>query len=194
MWDWEFDLGDMFGGGDLDFSELPMMDAPLFEMPLQMGPDVNLPDIFSNLDFGDNIDQGGGWNPGSGGGGLGGLSGLLSGAKGLGGLFGGGGGLDLMSILGLAGMIGGGLNANNATNKASDELKNAAKESNEFAINTIGGARDDFKPYMGAGTDALAGIQALLASPESKKKFAPLASHQMKPMKGSMTLAQLAAR
>lgn len=109
-------------------------------------------------------------------------------------LFGGSGGMDLMSLLGLLGMGAGALNANHATNQASQQLQDAANKANDFATTTIGGARDDFKPYQSAGTDALSGIQALLASQADKPKFTPLKSRQMAPMKGSMTLAQLAAR
>jgi hypothetical protein len=199
MWD-DIDLNELFAGGDLDFSELQLDFSelpeyqPLFELQQQMGPDVNLTDWMSD------------WAPGGGdilsqlqnaGGNGGDSSGLLSGLKGL---LGGGGkgggafgmGSDILSLLGLLGAGAGAWNANKQTDKASEAGKQAAKDANAFALEQIGGARKDFLPYQTAGTDALAGIQALLGG--DKKSFAPLKSHQMKPLKGSMSLAQLAAR
>lgn len=176
MWD-DYDwLTDFFGDDPLDvidFSELPEY-QPLMLEGLSLGPDLNLPDILDDW----LPSLGGGLNLGGGG----------KGGKGPGGLLGGG----LGDILPFLAMLGGGLNANNATKGASEEIKNAAKEANEFAVTTLGGARDDFKPYMTAGTDSLAGIQALLGQPG--QKFTPIKSKQMSPLRGSMTLADLAAR
>jgi hypothetical protein len=200
MWDWpEDDFSwlmddDMFAGGVPDFSELPMMDAPTFDAPLEMESWYGDP-------YGD-------WGGGQGGDGTDGsydfggssvpswLQSALGLGKGGAGLFGKGGGLGADSLLGallpLLGMGAGAWNANKQTDKATEMLQQAAKDANAFAVEQIGGARDAFKPYQTAGTDSLAGIQALLAG--DAKKYTPIKSKQMAPRKGAMTLAQLAAR
>lgn len=136
----------------------------------------------------------GGIKPGSGAGGIGDVLKMLG--------LGNGGMASLLPLL-LAG--GGAFNANNATNKASQQLQDAAKQANQQATDLIGGARSDFQPYMQAGQAALPQLQAMVGNNNMAGLFGPVASqgfakpgsvasHAFSPIKGAMTLADLAKR
>jgi hypothetical protein len=136
-------------------------------------------------------DSGGGFNLGSlfsGGGNA--LSAL---ARGLG-LNGSNAGSLISSLLPILGLAGGAINTNNATNRASQQLQDAARTASDQSTALIGGARDDFKPYMSAGTDALGKLQNM---PQSNlaASVQPLGqSSALADKFKSMTLANLARR
>ena len=185
MWD-DIDWSEIFGGGTPDFTELP----------LGMGPDVNLQDVPDSY-WGDPYAD---WGGGAGGDGsdgssdMGGsglpawLKALMPGGK-------GGKGFDLASLLIPALLGGGGLYlGNKATNKATDELKQGAKDANALAEKLIGGAQANFAPFIGTGTKANADLYALTQQPGLAGKFGPIAAKQLKPIRGSVTLAELSQR
>lgn len=119
------------------------------------------------------------------------LGSLLRGITGGGGA---GGGSLLSSLLPLLGLIGGGINTNNATNRASEQLQGAARQAQDDARGLIGGARDDFKPYQAAGVDALARMQAQPPS-NLAGNYSPIGQESNLADKfKSMTLASLARR
>lgn len=104
------------------------------------------------------------------------------------------GSLNLASILPLLGLVGGTINSNNQTERASEQLQGAARQAQDDATRLIGGARDEFKPYQTAGTDALARMQAAPASALAAN-FGPLGQQSALADKfKSMTLANLARR
>lgn len=121
----------------------------------------------SGADDPDNIDAGGGWNPGSGGGidlssltklfGAAGSSGssVLSSLAKSLGLTNAKGELDLSGLLSLAALLGGGINSINATDKASGQMKEAADQANQQAKDTIGPAQANYTPYITAGQGAI---------------------------------------
>lgn len=174
----EFDWTSVFGGGDPDFSELPEGSTPLFPERYSMGPDVNL-----NEPMGD-------------------FSGsFLKALQGL-----GGGGGDLLKLLGLGNgglgallpLLAGGFgawNANNATKQGTKELQDAASKANDYAEKTIGGAMENFKPFIGTGTKANADLYALTQQPGLASMFTqPIKNRGGVPIRGSVTLAELAKR
>ena len=144
-------------------------------MPWDDGIDWGVDDPLYPVDPGDNIDAGGGWNPGTPtgnediltqaqdeGGGLGNIGGLLSGGssaisgllKSLG-LVNGKGEIDLGGLLSLAGLIGGGVNSINATGKASQQMKDAADQANQQARDTLQPAMANYTPFITAGQGAV---------------------------------------
>lgn len=147
-------------------------------MPWDDGIDWGIDDPLYPVDPGDNIDAGGGWNPGTpnpgtdpltdaqdeGGGSGGGfdLSKLLGGGAGaLGGLgkalglVGKDGGLDMGGLLSLLALFGGGINSINATGKASDQMQQAAEKANQQATDTLKPAMANYQPYIDAGHGAV---------------------------------------
>jgi hypothetical protein len=136
---------------------MPFMEQPNFDIGLGMGPDFNPPDWLNQVDFGDNIDQGGGWNPGSGGG-LGGLlgagkglGGLLGGGKGLGGLLGGAGGLDLTSLLAMLGMGYGGYKGNQASKEPAVHRHGQERSERPVRADATTGTRRQVRATEGQG-------------------------------------------
>lgn len=195
MWD-DIDLNELFGGGDPNFSELPLMDMPNFDPGLEM--DSYYGDPYADWGGG----AGGDGFDGSGDFGGGGLGGLLSAGKGLSGLFGGkgggglfgGGGLDLTSLLGMLAMGYGGYKGNQASKESSEEIKNAAKEANANAAGLVGGAQANFQPYIDTGKNALGDLYAMTQQPGLAAKYGPLKAKAGPKMRGSISLAELAGK
>lgn len=225
MWD-DIDFGELFGGGTPNFNELPMMEMPNFgEMEL-LDPTMlgGFGDLYEEGYLGGDSDGSNGspTNPGSSnfdwtqllklaGGAAGGAAGGGSSGGGIGdllkslGLTGGAGGSgSLLPLLGLIASIGGGVNASNATKEATAQLQAGADKANQQATELIGGARNDFQPYMQAGQGALSKLEAMIGNSGLASKFATpvgglkaptaISSRGMSPMQGAMTLAQLVAR
>jgi len=157
----------------------------------------------SGYDPGDNIDQGGGWNPGSGSSGgfdWGSLvKGLFSGGSKnpLADLFNtNGGGLDISSILALLALAGGitsGVNAGNTAKQGGADIKAAADKSNELATDLFGKAQANFAPFQTAGQNALTSLQTPIDL-ASKYVSQGQQSNLGSKFNGAMTLAQLAKR
>jgi hypothetical protein len=152
-------------------------------MPWDDGIDWGVDDPLYTEDPGDNIDAGGGWNPGTpedpyanwgggaggdgtdgsgdSGGGINWGAALSGGSSALSGLFTSlglvnkDGGIDLGGLLSLLGVVGGGINSINATGKASDQMKEAADRANQQATDTLAPAIANYQPYITAGHGAV---------------------------------------
>jgi hypothetical protein len=197
----DFDFSELFGFGPpellnplegLDLSEIPEMPEPIFELGLT--PDFSWvpPEVMDSLNIGDILAglQGGG---GGGGGGSGGFDwgGLL---KSLG-LSKSGNSLDaILPLLSIFGALATGINNTRATSDAGEKIANAAKESNAKAEELFGGARSNFAPYITAGQGAIPQIEALLQQPGIAGKFGKVVAPSLRPIKGGMTVADLAKR
>lgn len=86
------------------------------------------------------------------------------------------------------------LNLNNKTADASKLLQEGADKSNQFAIDNIGGAQKNFQPYIDNGAKSNNDLYAMVGNNNMTGKFNPVASAGFSPIKGSMTLADLAKR
>lgn len=110
-------------------------------------------------------------------------------------MFGGpskGAGMGLGDILPLLALLGGGINQHNATKDASKEIQAGADKANQFALDTIGGARGDFKPYMEGGTKALGMVFDELGKPGVASKYTtPINRVGPSNLKGTVSLKQL---
>lgn len=184
-WDDPLDVG-YDDPGPPDLSPLPEPGPSLINLPIGMGPDVNMPDPVA----GGSLD----WAS------LAKLLGITGGAVGgggnkspLAGLFGGG---DMSSILGLLALLGGigsGINAGNKAKQGGQEIKDAANKSNEIATDLFGKAQANFAPYQQAGQSALTGLQTPVnLADKFVSKGTPSALGNQ--FQGAMTLAQLAKR
>jgi hypothetical protein len=118
---------------------------------------------------------------------------LLSSFKIGGGKGGGLGGLgDLGSLLPLLLMAGGGAYGFKQTKNSTKELQDAANKSNEYAEKTLGGARNDFKPYMEGGTKALGMVFDQLNQPGIASKYlTPIKRPESSNLRGTISLKQL---
>jgi hypothetical protein len=175
-----FDWDSVFGGGGEAVS-----DVPYWLNENDESVSGNYP-----YDPGDNIDAGGGWNPGSGGGGGGWdwLTKLLGGGGG----GGKGGGFDLMSLLPLLLAGGAGAYGLKQNKDAGKDIKAAADKASDESRLLLGGARDDFKPYMEGGTKALGMVFDKLNGPGLAEKYAtPVAKYPGSDLKGTVSLHKL---
>lgn len=208
MWDWLDDWGDF---ETPDFSPLPEYIPP--EIELQEIPNFE-DDWYERIFQGGDSDGSSTWDWLKGLGGAGGFAGGSSGSSGSSGgiadiikfLTGGKGGgslTDWLPLLGGLGAIGAGINTNNKTEDATKEIKAATEKANQLATDLIGGARNNFAPYMQAGQSAIPQLQALVGQGLASKFSSPIAGLTAQPgmqkqapsgISGAMTLAQLAKR
>lgn len=133
-------------------------------------------------------------------------------SKGAGGAGGGNSLESLMRALGLSGnsgqagsllpllaaLMGGGalVNGNNRTSDAAKQIQDAANKANEQGTALIGGARQDFQPYMQAGTNAVGGLSGMVGNNNLADKFGPVAGgpNLADKFKGAQSLAALAVK
>lgn len=87
----------------------------------------------------------------------------------------GGGMGGLMSLLPLLASVYGGINSRNAAEDGARQLQEGADKANDEARGLIGGAAAGYKPYMDAGTGALAKLQSMAPS-NLAAQFRPIGS------------------
>jgi len=106
------------------------------------------------------------------------------------------GSLNLGNLLSFLGVAGGGINAANATGKASQQMQDAANKANDLATARIDGAAANYKPYIDAGQAAVGKMANFDTSPLGAKFVAQGTPSNLSAKFASapLTLGAIAAR
>lgn len=111
----------------------------------------------------------------------------------------GGSGTSLDAILPILAMLAGGYNLNNKNNansEAAAKIQAAADKANEQATGLIGGARENYKPYMDAGVSAVGQLSGMVGKNNLAGLFGPVGATSAlgDKFKGTMSLKQLSGK